>query len=1070
MPFIASLLLGVALQVGSTLLGQAFAPKPKAVVNLPGMRGQYSTGGTVPMTIILGTKGVAGQLEYSNAWGNSGETPHAFNVDVISFSDYRTTAVTAQWTDSTKVTLPGTGALARGKAIEEPAKFDGYSWYIHHLGDQSVADAYLLDKFGVDSQRPWLSDMVGEGISYAVQTARINEKLWNDFPRYVFEVQGAPVFDPRLSTAAGGSGSQVWGTFSTYAFSDNAAVIALNILLGIRDPDGNFIWGGRATLAQFDYANLAAAMDRCDDLIDKKGGGTEKRYRVGLEVSINERPADVLRDIQVASNLRITYTRGKYWFLVDVPSTSDGSFADGDLLIKEPIEFSWFPNLDDAPNGIAATFFAPGKAWEERPTKPYYRSDLEAEDHGQINREKLALRCVFSGSQAQRLIKAIIEEGRRFKGHVVCLPDTYRNYRPLQCLAWTSDEFQYSSKLFLIISRTEDEFGNIWFALQEIDPADFDWDAETDETELTFASTEESPVPSQAVAGWAVEPWDDGGRRPGVHMEWTGALDDIRVTRVQFRHDGDTLPLLDREYPYETGEATQDIYISGDPLLRNIAYNVRVRFIPFDGSGRETEWSDWLTVTTPDVGLGPDDFGDTLTAMNDFFGLSIRDINEEMMLATSGVADQDLANYSDKQFVLNQMRVSVANATTTITAGYTEAILLLADDIEGAYADYVSAIDTLYGDVSTGVLFRMTSYAGPGGGWSRVGFETRASMGDVWATASIYLEAKTDGSSRAVIKASETYFLDDANNIVAAFAAGGASFNNAYIVNLTAANITTDSLTLNRLTIAGRGATSEDITFEHNASAIGTSAADRVAWSSGTVGYVDATGTATSAAISAGSTSTWAPGTTMYIYWPEGATSFSVTTTRATAVADGNVMVATYKGGKKLNVKLGTKIILDGDDLKTLSVLTSAVANNNITVVGADVAAAAVNITNTSPSIPSAWVDIATFSLTVVSTGTVVLIGSTTPYSRSLAAGSDGGVEVAIYRDSTQLVKREVAYDVGEWEREAVTLMWEDSPGAGTFTYALRARVVLNLVGGTGTGNNATARTGSGLVAIHRKK
>lgn len=190
--------------------------------------------------------------------------------------------------------------------------------------------------------------------------------------------------------------------------------------------------------------------------------------------------------------------------------------------------------------------------------------------------------------------------------------------------------------------------------------------------------------------------------------------------------------------------------------------------------------------------------------MNDYFSLRLRDIDQQVMLVTSGVADQDRANYSDKQFVLNQMRVSVANATTTITAGYTEAILLLADEVSGTYADYVLAIDTLYGDVETGVLLRMSSYASTGGGWSRLGFETRASMADTWAAASIYLEARTDGTSRAVVKASETYILDDADNIVGMFAAGGASFNNAYIVNLTAANIQANSPTAGLLKVGSR--------------------------------------------------------------------------------------------------------------------------------------------------------------------------------------------------------------------------------------------------------------------------
>ena len=102
MPWIAQLLIGVALSVVSTLIQQATAPK--AQKQLPGMRGQYSTGGTVPMTILLGTVGTPGQLEYSATWGNSGETPNAFLADVISLSDHPITGITARWIDSQSVT------------------------------------------------------------------------------------------------------------------------------------------------------------------------------------------------------------------------------------------------------------------------------------------------------------------------------------------------------------------------------------------------------------------------------------------------------------------------------------------------------------------------------------------------------------------------------------------------------------------------------------------------------------------------------------------------------------------------------------------------------------------------------------------------------------------------------------------------------------------------------------------------------------------------------------------------------------------------------------------------------
>lgn len=746
MPFIAQLLLSVALSVGASLLQNAFAQKPTK--QLPGLRGQYTTGGTQPQTIVLGAYGVAGQLEYSNTWGNSGETPNAFLVDVISLSDHRITSVPAMWIDSNSVSLPGTGFATPGFPIPEYEQGGrNHAWYRFHDGSQTTASTYLTDKFGSDSKRPWLSDMVGAGISYAAQTARINELLLPDFPRYMYQVLGAPLFDIRLSTAAGGSGSQVWGTFATYAFTDNPIILAMNALMGIHDADGNHIWGGTATLAQFDYANVAQMANRCDDAIALAAGGFEKRYQAGIEIALNERPADVVRELLIACNGRVTFTKGKYYFLVDVPETADGSFTDGDLLIDEPIDFSWFPNLDDVVNGVTATFLAPEKAWEEMETAPYYRSDLVALDHGRINRQKLQLRCVFSGTQAQRISKAVIEEGRRFKGHVVCLPDAFRHYRPLQALAWASDEFQYSSKLFLIASRTEDEWGRIWFALQEIDPADFAWDPETDESELTFADSGDVSVPSQAVAGWAVSAVTSD-YKPGIHMEWEGALDDIGWTQVLIRLQGEVLAFFDREFPYDQEHDTQHIYIIGDPLKPVTAYEVAARFIPKDRGSRPTEWTIWYAVTTDDVpGIPP---------------VEVSMLGNELFNAYGLVTSNDPAALPATILSLQQRAEDLALGLIELTAAYKETLKVLSAQRDGnnaaviaaqkaivteseARAEAIQEVVAQFDDVIADGFLKFESVTDALTATARITAKVKATAGSTFSQAGWMLKAQSNG-------------------------------------------------------------------------------------------------------------------------------------------------------------------------------------------------------------------------------------------------------------------------------------------------------------------------------------
>jgi hypothetical protein len=81
-------------------------------------------------------------------------------------------------------------------------------------------------------------------------------------------------------------------------------------------------------------------------------------------------------------------------------------------------------------------------------------------------------------------------------------------------------------------------------------------------------------------------------------------------------------------------------------------------------------------------------------------------------------------------------------------------------DAIAANASAITALNSAVGDVSADALFKAETYASPGGGWSRIGLQTRASTGDDYATASIFLDAKSDGSSRIVLDASELFFGD----------------------------------------------------------------------------------------------------------------------------------------------------------------------------------------------------------------------------------------------------------------------------------------------------------------------
>lgn len=788
-PFTAILInivIGLVLTGVSTLAQQAFGPKPGDGRQVAGFRGTYQSGGQVPQSFLVGTIGVAGKLEYRNTWGNSGDVPNAYLVDVLSFGDLPVTAVTALWVNSQPVTLSGS-AVTQGTPVPQYNDGSDHLWRLFHDGTQSVADSYLTGAFGSDADRPWQSDMVGTGIPFAVMTAQIAESLWTGFPVYMHQVQGIPLYDPRADTTAGGSGSQRWADPSTWVVTDNSAVIVYNILRGIHDPDGNHVWGGHASEWQLPYDVWAAAMDVCATAIDLAGGGTEPQFRGGREIFLNERPADVVQEFLVGANARMSFAGGRWYILCGAPGSADGSFTDADVLASEATSLEAFPNLDQIVNGATASYLEPAQAWEKKETAPYYRSDLEALDDGRRQLQAVDLGTVFSGTQAQRVLKAAVEESRRFVRHVVPLPPGFGVYRPLQVLSWTSAANGYTDKLFLITARTESPYGNVVLGLQEIDPADHDWDETTDEQALSFAPLTPIRPPAQEMTGWSAAPFTDydsggTGRRFGIEVTAPAGQVDVRAARVQIREDfgSNALKFDSDEYPYDVADADPHWRISQPFLLPAHDYQVRGKLVPPDGSGRTVNWSDWLDVTTPDVRFGADDF----------YGLDVTDVQaglawigrvvDGLSAAQQRLAElqseQDLRNFSDRQTMLRKL----ASTTGSIVASFEE-LVAVATGPDSAIGESITSLFVALGGSTSEVNIRFEASAGPTGYAARYGIV--AAVNDVtYRSAALLIDVPTDPGdpTRVVLDADQVVITADGGTTVAAlFESGTANIANA---------------------------------------------------------------------------------------------------------------------------------------------------------------------------------------------------------------------------------------------------------------------------------------------------
>jgi len=601
--------------VALSSLSRALAPRPKSA----GIKTSTTTGGDVPpATFILGRYATAGHAVCpAMSHGRAGRVPNAYLTYVIEVGDIagqtlERLIVDGEYAEIGTVADPDYGFPLLGRFTL--ANGTHFAWVKYHDGSQTVADPMLLAKYGDYPERPWTADMIGTGLCYAIVTFRYARKIFTNFPAVKFEMNGIPLYDPRLDTSVGGSGAQRWADRATWAWSDNPAVQAYNILRGVTLP-GLGVWGGEASAADLSLGNWFAAMNECDvSVLQGDGITNEPQYRTGFEVGVADEPAAVLEELLKGCSGALAEIGGTWKCRVGSVGLPVWQFTDDDILITSEQAAEPFPGLDATWNAIHASYPEPEQMWAVKDAPPRYNAGWEATDGDRQLVADLSLSAVPYGDQVQRLMRAYIEEERRFARHTLTLPATAAVLEPLDAVAWSSERNGYIAKVFEVVEVVDDPATMLQaVTLRERDPADYDW-----VPGFTLPSSIASGVvnlpPAQVVPGWAVSgialaDATSAARRPALRLVWDGAdADDQHGLEWEVRLTGGATNQRGSTAAVAVGEM-----VLADGILPATSYEARARFVV----DRPTEWSAWLTATTPDTRLGVADLDDPVRAALD---------------------------------------------------------------------------------------------------------------------------------------------------------------------------------------------------------------------------------------------------------------------------------------------------------------------------------------------------------------------------------------------------------------------------------------------------------------------
>ena len=596
---LGGLALGLFSMGAQWLISTLLAPDVKQ----KGIKTKMDTGGDNPPSFILGEYCTAGQLVYANVWDKSGANiENQCLVYVIQLSCKPVNGISNQlFCNNERVTI-NTGSSWPGGFMEvseyvQGGGGGGYFLVKTHDGTQGAADSWLLDKFGSDPDRPWKSDMIGVGCAYVIiQAWYSNKGVWTGLPELRWVVQGSSLYDPRKDSTVGGSGPQRWANPNTWTFSKNPKVIEYNSIRGI-SQSGEHLWGGTAEAYRLPLDYWFAAMNACDENISKAAGGTLKRYEIGCEIHLDDKPIEIIAEINKSCNGFTTEFGGTYKTWVGGPGLPVGTITDDDFLITAEMETNKFQSQQSTYNTAYGTYPEPNQQWEPKDGPRFQMADALAEDGEELALD-VSLPFVSENNQVQRILRAAVKDSRRQVTHEGQLPPKAWVYEPFDVLAYQSGMFGYSGdgKDFIVASKDDLPNVNQRVLLREVDISDMGWLPEYEQ------SFDTSPLvivtPGTLVADFTVFPdqvdTSTGKDKPAIRAEWAWAGPELDVRKIdwEIRYPGTTKVIASGSINDPGGGSA---IIESGVLRFGLTYEINLMAIPY--AIRETQWAGWKTVT-----------------------------------------------------------------------------------------------------------------------------------------------------------------------------------------------------------------------------------------------------------------------------------------------------------------------------------------------------------------------------------------------------------------------------------------------------------------------------------------
>jgi hypothetical protein len=502
----------------------------------------------------------------------------------------------------------------------------------------SVQAFYGLDNQSVssilDESTNWGSNHKLSGVAYLAFKFTWNQDAFSSLPEVKVVLKGKKIYDPRLDSTKGGSGSHRQDTASTWTYSPNSALCLLDYLRNTRYgkglPNSSF---------ETNYDSFKTSANICETQVTPYTTAPSDidLFETNLVIDTEQKVIDNVRELLNPMRAIFTYTQGKYFLIIENTGTSELSL-NADNIIGGIKIFGEKKNTKY--NRVIGTFVNPDKEWQED-TITYPPADdsglsvgdqyatLLAEDNGTQLEGNFTFQGITNPYQAEELCEIILRRSRNALAVEVMVTSEALNLTIGDIVDLTYSTGGFSAKPFRVYGLSINTDSTVSLKLIEHQDNFYTWTSKAEAptiADTTLPNPFSVSAPASVTLDDQLIEYSDGVVITALNVTIGASLDNfVDYYQVEYKLSTDTDYII-----HGQGKGlTQRILNVKDGFV----YNVRVKAFNTLGVG-----STYTSATRTIIG--------GIASPADVEDFSCNIIGSDAHLSWTQIADLDLAYYA----------------------------------------------------------------------------------------------------------------------------------------------------------------------------------------------------------------------------------------------------------------------------------------------------------------------------------------------------------------------------------------------------------------------------------------